>query len=1106
MTVATVVAAILATASTVSVAAGSPPAAAAAPAAPAYTPVLPTDAQLLPRQPADAYAPGRSDDGVMGRGADAAGAVSRIVVEADRNGVPADGQSAVEFVVRLFDADGKPVASGFATIEHSAGRILLPGARTDELGPRGRDADRAVPGVQLPIIDGVARFKLLAPAEAQDVRVRVTAGGRQASGLVTFVPEMRDMIAAGLVEGIVDFRDKALVGASRTGDGFERQLDAWSRSWNDGKANAAARAAFYLKGTIADDLLLTAAYDSDKDTRQRLLRDYSPDEMYPVYGDSSLRSFDAVSGSKFYVRVDRDRSYAMFGDFVTGDGFSQPFGQGSVASLKQRSLGAWNRTATGARLHHEQGNLTANLYVFEDSLRSVVEEFASQGSGPYALRNNEVLEGSEKVEVIVRDRNQTSRILSVRPLSRLVDYTFEPFSGRILLAQPLPAFDMDLNPVSLRVGYEVDQGGPDFWAGGADAQWRLTDAFEVGGSYVDDRNPLAPYELRSVNATWRMGERTALVVEYADSTSTVNTNSANQAIAPGLAGAVGEVSGEALRAEFAHQGERTEARVAYGRSDPEFDNTAAPLAGGREEFFAQAALRLGESARLYADGWRSEDRNPGGGERQSAGVGFLFDLTEALRIDLGVRRHEEVVGAQGNGFLTMPFGLTGGLTGSLASGSAGGALGFGAQVLDPATGRPVIVQGGLPPAVSTLPAGTRLESDTVRLGASWRIAEPFRIGAEYETDINGDDRRRAAIGADWQFLPRTRLYGRYEQQDGWVQMAGVTDTGRDASAFAFGVETTYIRDTQLFSEYRLRDAVSGRDLQLASGLQHAWDVREGLRLTAGYEQIDVISGETAKSNAAAFGLDWTSAALWRASTRVEFRQSGDIGSTPDDDRFDTVLWQATVARKLDRDWTLLARNYLLQTTYDRGGEVFQDRAQLGLAYRDTDTNRVNALAKVEYKVEEDSSNALIGDLMSRAWIASAHADWHPSRPWWITGRVAGKWQKDRFENGVRDEFRAQLVSGRAVYDLTEDWDVGVLAAAQFGQRGAVQKAFGVEVGRLLRQNLWLSVGANFTGFDGDRDLAGYEYTREGVYIRLRFKFDEHLFKGSDREINRSLDR
>ena len=93
-----------------------------------------------------------------------------------------------------------------------------------------------------------------------------------------------------------------------------------------------------------------------------------------------------------------------------------------------------------------------------------------------------------------------------------------------------------------------------------------------------------------------------------------------------------------------------------------------------------------------------------------------------------------------------------------------------------------------------------------------------------------------------------------------------------------------------------------------------------------------------------------------------------------------------------------------------------------------------------------------------------------------------------------------------VYDLSENWDVGVMASAQFGQRGAVQSAYGLEAGYLLRQNLWLSAGVNFTGFEGDTDLVGYEYTRAGVYLRLRFKFDEHLFKGSDREVNRSLDR
>ena len=63
-----------------------------------------------------------------------------------------------------------------------------------------------------------------------------------------------------------------------------------------------------------------------------------------------------------------------------------------------------------------------------------------------------------------------------------------------------------------------------------------------------------------------------------------------------------------------------------------------------------------------------------------------------------------------------------------------------------------------------------------------------------------------------------------------------------------------------------------------------------------------------------------------------------------------------------------------------------------------------------------------------------------------------------------------------------------------GQHGANQYAYGAEVGRLLRQNLWLSAGYNFSGFEGDRDLSGYEYTQQGIFLRLRFKFDEDLFR------------
>jgi hypothetical protein len=124
----------------------------------------------------------------------------------------------------------------------------------------------------------------------------------------------------------------------------------------------------------------------------------------------------------------------------------------------------------------------------------------------------------------------------------------------------------------------------------------------------------------------------------------------------------------------------------------------------------------------------------------------------------------------------------------------------------------------------------------------------------------------------------------------------------------------------------------------------------------------------------------------------------------------------------------------------------------------------------------------------------------------MTGRVAAKWQSDRFENGVASSFRAQLLAGRLVYDVTENWDVGVLVAVQVGNNAARQTAYGAEVGYLLKQNLWLSAGFNAAGFAGDADLTGFEYTRRGVYLRLRFKFDENLFKGPDRQVNRSLDR
>ena len=100
-----------------------------------------------------------------------------------------------------------------------------------------------------------------------------------------------------------------------------------------------------------------------------------------------------------------------------------------------------------------------NVFASHDSLRQVIDEFAALGiSGPYPVSNPTGVSGTERVEIVTRDRNQPALVLSTVPLTRFTDYEFEPFSGRLLFRRPVPALDERFNPQSIRVTYEVDGG------------------------------------------------------------------------------------------------------------------------------------------------------------------------------------------------------------------------------------------------------------------------------------------------------------------------------------------------------------------------------------------------------------------------------------------------------------------------------------------------------------------------------------------------------------------------------------------------------------------------------------------------------------------------
>ena len=291
----------------------------------------------------------------------------RIVLEVERDNIPADGNTMVPLVIRLFGADGKPKTdSTEVIIKTTRGRLRMPGASALE-PPRNE--------MRVAVKDGSATLFLVTTHEPGDALLVAQSGNVVVEGRMTMVPEKRPMIAIGVVEGALNLRslDASKLTQPRTNDAFELEVRRIQPlgAGNDGKTELGARSAFFLKGTVKGDYLLTLAYDSEKRVRDRLFRDIQPDQFYPIYGDSSLRGFDAQSSQRLYVRIDKDKSFLLYGDFTT------------ASTTTARQLGNYSRTITGLKEHYEDDTIAANAWVTRDNVTRVVDEQPARGiSGP----------------------------------------------------------------------------------------------------------------------------------------------------------------------------------------------------------------------------------------------------------------------------------------------------------------------------------------------------------------------------------------------------------------------------------------------------------------------------------------------------------------------------------------------------------------------------------------------------------------------------------------------------------------------------------------------------------------------------------------------------
>jgi large repetitive protein len=898
----------------------------------------------------------------------------------------ADGHSAVNVRVRALDAHGVAVANRtYVTLESTLGHW------------QGDDLDPASPGVQEAVEGGTASFRLTAPSQPGVAVVRVTSGAVSAETTVTFVPDLSGMIAVGTAEGVVALRSRSRnPNAPDANPSFEALNTQFLSERQDGTASASAHGALYLKGPVRPGTLLTLGYDSDRPDGQRQFRDIQPDAFYPVYGDASVRGFDAQTAGSLYARLDRRDGTLMYGDFV------------AQTTGGAHSLATFSRTMTGLAEHFEDARVRVDAFTSRDRSHERLDELTGLGvSGPYQLTAAPILENSERVEILTRDRDQPSVVLRTESRARFTDYEIDPLTGRIVFKAPVPSYDADLNPVSVRVQYQVGDGGDPFWVSGAEARMKLNSRLEVGGTYVDDQHPDASNELRGVFAGARLGPATTLEGEYATTHH------------------YGGELGQGGRIEFSHQDPRVQARAYIAVTDSAYSNPEAGFGSGRTEASLRVADRIDERTQLRAEGLYTSD--VGGTERRGGLLGVVDrTLSDVLRGEFGVRIADDHR-----------------------------------------------VAGGAPPPEFALRG---------KMSAQWPGHPEFSGFAELEQNLT-DARRMAALGGEYRFSPHGRLYLRHELISS-LQGPTALDASERRLSTVFGIDTDLSGSTHVFSEYRLADALAGRDAEAAVGLRNGWQINPDLRLHTTFERVNPLMGSTAGPTTAATGaFEYTADENWKATSRLELRSNRSS---------DGFLASLAMAGRVNATWTALGRTLMDFENMRAQGQNLRDRVQVGFAYRAPGSSW-DALGR--YELHYDRTPAASFDADRRlAHVLSLHASGPAGRGLQTSFSWAGKIVQQGDETLTSTNV-AQWLHGRVTRDFGDAWDAGLTASTLMGEHGSHRDGLGFELGRSVRDGVWLSAGWNYFGYQ-DPDLPTEEYTQRGPFIRLRARFDEDLFKPS----------
>jgi len=255
------------------------------------------------------------------------------------------------------------------------------------------------------------------------------------------------------------------------------------------------RVALYLRGKIKGEYLINALYDTAKENPYyKLFSTIEPDKYYPVYGDSSTLERIGESQDKLYICIQHQDSFLSYGSYETGFGETKftPYSrtlQGIKANYKVKDF---SLTAFGA--------ITPQI-AFHDEIRG------DGTSGYYRLSHKDVIEGSDKVVIEVRDKDDPDNIIKSKSLKCDIDYFLDYSEGMLLFKEPIPSRDEDGNPVWIIIDYEYMPESGDLKHNilGVRAEVEPSHNFKMGVTYLSDTDSPERSQVYGLDITGSLG-------------------------------------------------------------------------------------------------------------------------------------------------------------------------------------------------------------------------------------------------------------------------------------------------------------------------------------------------------------------------------------------------------------------------------------------------------------------------------------------------------------------------------------------------------------------------------------------------------------------------